>query len=90
MFFVLVVVYILVILEKFFYKYIKGVFDFMFMLMFVIVIIGFLIFIIVGFVLWMVSDVLINGLVGLYNMIGWIGMGIFGFFYLVIVIIGFY
>jgi len=75
-------------LEKFFHKHIKGAFDFTFTPMFSIVITGFLTFTIVGPVLRTVSDALTNGLVGLYNTTGWIGMGIFGLFYSAIVITG--
>ena len=85
---VLAVAFILATLEKFFHKHIKGAFDFTFTPMFSIVITGFLTFTIVGPVLRTVSDALTNGLVGLYNTTGWIGMGIFGLFYSAIVITG--
>lgn len=85
---VLAVAYILATLEKFFHKHIKGAFDFTFTPMFAIVITGFLTFTIVGPVLRTVSDALTNGLVGLYNTTGWIGMGIFGLLYSSIVITG--
>lgn len=85
---VLAVAYILATLEKFFHKHIKGAFDFTFTPMFALVITGFLTFTIVGPVLRSVSDALTNGLVGLYNTTGWIGMGIFGLFYSAIVITG--
>ncbi|RDF85402.1 PTS beta-glucoside transporter subunit IIBCA [Lactiplantibacillus plantarum] len=85
---VLAVAYILATLEKFFHKHIKGAFDFTFTPMFAIVITGFLTFTIVGPVLRTVSDALTNGLVGLYNTTGWIGMGIFGLLYSAIVITG--
>jgi len=85
---VLAVAYILATLEKFFHKHIKSAFDFTFTPMLSIVITGFLTFTIVGPVLRAVSDALTNGLVGLYNTTGWIGMGIFGLFYSAIVITG--
>ncbi|MCT3221142.1 PTS beta-glucoside transporter subunit IIBCA [Lactiplantibacillus plantarum] len=85
---VLAVAYILATLEKFFHKHIKGAFDITFTPMFAIVITGFLTFTIVGPVLRTVSDALTNGLVGLYNTTGWIGMGIFGLLYSAIVITG--
>ncbi len=85
---VLAVAFILATLEKFFHKHIKGAFDFTFTPMFSIVITGFLTFTIVGPVLRTVSDALTNGLVGLYNTTGWIGMGIFGLLYSAIVITG--
>jgi PTS system sucrose-specific IIC component len=85
---VLGVAFILATLEKFFHKHIKGAFDFTFTPMFSIVITGFLTFTIVGPVLRTVSDALTNGLVGLYNSTGWIGMGIFGLLYSAIVITG--
>ncbi|AVK61643.1 PTS beta-glucoside transporter subunit EIIBCA [Lactobacillus sp. CBA3605] len=85
---VLAVSFILATLEKFFHKHIKGAFDFTFTPMFAIVITGFLTFTIVGPVLRTVSDALTNGLVGLYNTTGWIGMGIFGLLYSAIVITG--
>ncbi|AVK64214.1 PTS beta-glucoside transporter subunit EIIBCA [Lactobacillus sp. CBA3606] len=85
---VLAVAFILATLEKFFHKHIKGAFDFTFTPMFAIVITGFLTFTIVGPVLRTVSDALTNGLVGLYNTTGWIGMGIFGLLYSAIVITG--
>jgi len=71
---VLAVAFILATLEKFFHKHIKGAFDFTFTPMFSIVITGFLTFTIVGPVLRTVSDALTNGLVGLYNTTGWVGM----------------
>lgn len=85
---VLAVAFILATLEKFFHKHIKGAFDFTFTPMFSIVITGFLTFTIVGPVLRTVSDALTNGLVGLYNTTGWVGMGIFGLLYSAIVITG--
>jgi len=85
---VLAVAYILATLEKFFHKHIKSAFDFTFTPMLAIVITGFLTFTIVGPVLRTVSDALTNGLVGLYNTTGWIGMGIFGLLYSAIVITG--
>ncbi|WP_137625720.1 sucrose-specific PTS transporter subunit IIBC [Lactiplantibacillus pingfangensis] len=85
---VLAVAFILATLEKFFHKHIKGAFDFTFTPMFSIVITGFLTFTIVGPVLRAVSDALTNGLVGLYNTTGWVGMGIFGLLYSAIVITG--
>lgn len=85
---VLAVAFILATLEKFFHKHIKGAFDFTFTPMFSIVITGFLTFTIVGPVLRTVSDALTNGLVGLYNTTGWIGMGVFGLLYSAIVITG--
>jgi len=85
---VLAVAYILATLEKFFHKHIKSAFDFTFTPMLSIIITGFLTFTIVGPVLRTVSDALTNGLVGLYNTTGWIGMGIFGLLYSAIVITG--
>jgi len=85
---VLAVAFILATLEKFFHKHIKSAFDFTFTPMLSIIITGFLTFTIVGPVLRTVSDALTNGLVGLYNTTGWIGMGIFGLFYSAIVITG--
>ncbi|WP_334332264.1 sucrose-specific PTS transporter subunit IIBC [Companilactobacillus sp. HBUAS59544] len=85
---VLAVAFILATLEKFFHKHIKSAFDFTFTPMLSIIITGFLTFTIVGPVLRTVSDALTNGLVGLYNTTGAIGMGIFGLFYSAIVITG--
>lgn len=85
---VLAVAFILANIEKFFHKHIKSAFDFTFTPMLSIIITGFLTFTIVGPVLRTVSDALTNGLVGLYNTTGWIGMGVFGLFYSAIVITG--
>lgn len=85
---VLAVAFILANLEKFFHKHIKSAFDFTFTPMLSIIITGFLTFTIVGPVLRAVSDALTNGLVGLYNTTGAVGMGIFGLFYSAIVITG--
>ncbi|VDG20271.1 sucrose-specific PTS transporter subunit IIBC [Lactiplantibacillus mudanjiangensis] len=85
---VLAVAFILATLEKFFHKHIKSAFDFTFTPMLSIIITGFLTFTIVGPVLRTVSDWLTNGLVGLYNTTGWVGMGIFGLLYSAIVITG--
>lgn len=67
-----------------------NVFDYIFILMLVIIIIGFLIFIVVGLVMCIVGDGLVDGLSWLYSIIGVFGLGVFGFFYLLIVIIGLY
>ena len=85
---VLAVSFILANLEKFFHKKIAKAFDYTFTPMLAIIITGFLTFIIVGPIMRMVSDGLTSGLVWLYDTTGFIGTGIFGFFYSPIVIRG--
>lgn len=79
---------ILATLEKFFHKRLKGAIDFTFTPMLSIIITGFLTFIIVGPVLRTVSNFLTDGLVGLYQTTGFLGMGIFGSVYSAIVVTG--
>lgn len=85
---VLVVSFILANLEKFFHQKIAKAFDYTFTPMLAIIITGFLTFIFVGPIMRMVSDGLTSGLVWLYDTTGFIGTGIFGFFYSPIVITG--
>ncbi|MCD2255125.1 PTS transporter subunit EIIC [Lactobacillus sp. CC-MHH1034] len=85
---ILGVAFILATIEKFFHRHLKGAVDFTFTPMLAIVITGFLTFTIIGPVLRSLSDLLTNGLVNLYNMTGWFGMGIFGLFYSAIVVTG--
>ncbi|CAH0417974.1 sucrose-specific PTS transporter subunit IIBC [Periweissella ghanensis] len=82
------VAFILATLEKFFHKRLKGAIDFTFTPMLSIIITGFLTFIVVGPILRTVSTGITDGLVALYNSLGFIGMGIFGTFYSAIVVTG--
>ena len=85
---VLVVSFILANLEKFFHKKIAKAFDYTFTPMLAIILTGFLTFIVVGPIMRIISDGLTSGLVWLYDTTGFIGTGIFGFFYSPIVITG--
>lgn len=82
------VAFILATVEKFFHKRLKGAIDFTFTPMLAILITGFLTFIVVGPVLRTVSTGITDGLVALYNTLGFVGMGIFGSFYSAIVVTG--
>jgi PTS system sucrose-specific IIC component len=82
------VAYILASLEKFFHKHLNDAVDFTFTPLLSVIITGFLTFIIVGPALRWVSDGLTNGLIHLYNLAGWLGMGVFGSFYSAIVVTG--
>ena len=82
------VAFILANIEKFFHKHLKGAIDFTFTPMFAIIITGFLTFTVVGPVLRTLSNGLTDGLVTLYQTLGFLGMGIFGSVYSAIVVTG--
>lgn len=85
---VLVAVWVLSILEKFFHKRLPSAVDFTFTPLLSIMITGFLTFTIIGPVFKGVSDAITNAIVWLYNTTGAFGMGIFGLTYSAIVTTG--
>lgn len=85
---VLVAVWVLAILEKFFHKHLPQAVDFTFTPLLSVFITGFLTFIIIGPVFREVSNWITYGLVWLYNTLGFVGMGIFGALYSPIVMTG--
>ncbi len=85
---VLVAVWVLSILEKFFHKRLPSAVDFTFTPLLSIMITGFLTFVIIGPVFKGVSDAITNAIVWLYNTTGAFGMGIFGLTYSAIVTTG--
>lgn len=82
------VAFILAKLERFFHKYLNDAIDFTFTPLLSVIITGFLTFTIVGPALRFVSNGLTDGLVGLYNTLGALGMLVFGGFYSAIVVTG--
>ena len=85
---VLVAVWILSILEKFFHKHLPSAVDFTFTPLLSVIITGFLTFTVVGPVMREVSNLITDGIVWLYNTTGAFGMGIFGAVYSPIVLTG--
>ncbi|MGX5378249.1 sucrose-specific PTS transporter subunit IIBC [Ligilactobacillus sp. LYQ135] len=85
---VLVAVWVLAILEKFFHKHLPTAVDFTFTPLLSVIITGFLTFIIIGPVMREVSNLITDGIVWLYNTTGAFGMGIFGAVYSPIVLTG--
>lgn len=85
---VLVAVWVLAILEKFFHKHLPQAVDFTFTPLLSVFITGFLTFIVIGPVFREVSNWITYGLVWLYNTLGFVGMGIFGALYSPIVMTG--
>lgn len=85
---ILAVAWILANLEKFFHKHIPQILDFVLTPLLSILITGFVTFIFVGPVVRLLSDGLTDGIVWLYNTLGAVGGGLFGFFYSPIVISG--
>lgn len=85
---VLVAVWILSILEKFFHKHLPTAVDFTFTPLLSVIITGFLTFIAIGPVMREVSNLITDGIVWLYNTTGAFGMGIFGAAYSPIVLTG--
>ncbi len=75
---VLVAVWVLSILEKYFHKHLPSAVDFTFTPLLSIMITGFLTYAIIGPVFKGVSDALTNGIVWLYRTTGAFGMGLFG------------
>ncbi|MTT31127.1 PTS beta-glucoside transporter subunit IIBCA [Terrilactibacillus sp. BCM23-1] len=85
---VLAVSYILAKIEKYLHKRISKALDFNFTPMLAIILTGFITFLFVGPVMQQVSDSLTNGLMWLYDVTGFVGTFVFGFFYSAIVITG--
>ena len=85
---VLVAVWLLSILEKFFHKRLPSAVDFTFTPLLSVIITGFLTFIVIGPVMKEVSDWLTNGIVWLYDTTGFLGMGVFGALYSPVVMTG--
>lgn len=84
----LAAVWILSILEKWFHKHLPQAVDFTFTPLLSVLITGFLTFVVVGPVMKELSDLLTNGIVWLYDTLGFIGTGIFGALYSPIVLTG--
>lgn len=85
---VLAAVYLLSVLEKFFHKKLPSSVDFTFTPLLSVMITGFLTFTVIGPVMLAVSNAITNAIVWLYNTTGFIGMGIFGGTYSLIVMTG--
>ena len=85
---VLVAVWVLSILEKYFHKHLPSAVDFTFTPLLSIMITGFLTFTIIGPVFKGVSDAITNAIVWLYDTTGAFGMGVFGLSYSAIVTTG--
>ncbi|AXQ78004.1 PTS beta-glucoside transporter subunit IIBCA [Streptococcus chenjunshii] len=85
---VLAAVFILSKLEKFFHKRLPSAVDFTFTPLLSVMITGILTFTVIGPVMMVVSDAVTNVIVWLYNTTGFIGMGIFGGTYSLIVMTG--
>ena len=75
-------------IEKWFHKHLHSAVDFTFTPLLTMIISGFLTFALIGPVFGQVSDWVANGLVWLYDTLGFLGMGIFGAFYTPIVVTG--
>ncbi|EMB71294.1 TPA: sucrose-specific PTS transporter subunit IIBC [Streptococcus mutans] len=84
----IIAVWVMCIIEKWFHKHLHSAVDFTFTPLFTMIITGFLTFALIGPVFGQVSDWVANGLVWLYNTLGFLGMGIFGAFYTPIVVTG--
>lgn len=85
---VLAAVWLLSVLEKFFHKRLPSSVDFTFTPLLSVMITGFVTFTVIGPVMLMLSNVITDGIVWLYNTTGFIGMGIFGGTYSLIVMTG--
>ena len=85
---VLVAVWILSILEKFFHKHLPSAVDFTFTPLLSVIITGFLTFTIVGPIMREASNLVTDAIVWLYNTTGAFGMGLFGAVYSPIVLTG--
>lgn len=85
---VLVAVWLLSVLEKFFHKKLPSSVDFTFTPLLSVMITGFLTFTVIGPVMMVVSNAITDIIVWLYNTTGFIGMGIFGGAYSLIVMTG--
>ncbi|RCW16558.1 PTS beta-glucoside transporter subunit EIIBCA [Streptococcus gallolyticus] len=85
---VLAAVWLLSVLEKFFHKKLPSAVDFTFTPLLSVMITGFLTFTVIGPVMLLVSNGITDAIVWLYNTTGFIGMGIFGGTYSLIVMTG--
>lgn len=85
---VLVAVWLLATLEKFFHKKLPSAVDFTFTPLLSVMITGFLTFTVIGPMMLVVSDAITNVIVWLYNTTGAFGMGLFGGTYSLIVMTG--
>ena len=85
---VLAAVWLLSVLEKFFHKRLPSSVDFTFTPLLSVMITGFVTFTVIGTVMLMLSNAITDGIVWLYNTTGFIGMGIFGGTYSLIVMTG--
>ncbi|MGT2683237.1 sucrose-specific PTS transporter subunit IIBC [Streptococcus porci] len=85
---VLVAVWLLAVLEKFFHKKLPSAVDFTFTPLLSVMITGFLTFTVIGPVMLTVSDAITNAIVWLYDTTGALGMSIFGGTYSLIVMTG--
>lgn len=85
---VLAAVWLLSVLEKFFHKKLPSSVDFTFTPLLSVMITGFLTFTVIGPVMLLVSNGITDAIVWLYNTTGFIGMGIFGGTYSLIVMTG--
>ena len=85
---VLAAVYILSVLEKWLHKKLPDAVDFTFTPLISLMVTGFLTFVIVGPVMRGLSDTITNGIVWLYDTLGFVGTGVFGLLYSPIVLTG--
>lgn len=84
----IIAVWLMCVIEKWFHKHLHSAVDFTFTPLFTMIISGFLTFAIIGPVFGEVSNWVANGLVWLYDTLGFVGMGIFGAFYTPVVVTG--
>ena len=85
---VLAAVYILSLIEKYVHKRLPSAVDFTFTPLISLMVTGFLTFVIVGPVMRLLSDGVTNGIVFIYQTLGFVGTGIFGLLYSPIVLTG--
>lgn len=85
---VLAAVYILSLIEKYLHKRLPSAVDFTFTPLISLMVTGFLTFVIVGPVMRLLSDGVTNGIVFIYETLGFVGTGIFGLLYSPIVLTG--
>ncbi|MGM0094747.1 PTS system, sucrose-specific IIBC component [Enterococcus sp. DIV0418] len=85
---VLASVYLLSILEKYFHKKLPSSIDFTFTPLLSVIITGFLTFTVIGPTMLLLSNGITDAIVWLYNATGFIGMGLFGGTYSLIVMTG--
>ncbi len=84
----IIAVWVMCHIEKWFHKHLHSAVDFTFTPLLTMIISGFLTFALIGPVFGQVSDWVANGLVWLYDTLGFLSMGIFGAFYTPIVVTG--